>query len=111
MTTICGICNHNKPHPHFISHWGFKYVCDLCRRLSRQWPIWDEEDLVVNMSRNAHAIAIVFRLINTTRKRKRALAATKRARQIMNETRITRGHQRILPNLRRSKLKDLGYTI
>lgn len=105
----CKICLQTET-PGF-SHWGFEHVCKTCWESSHRWNAWKEEDLVRGMNFNRKAIATVFHLINRNRRNKRSRAQAKRARQIMNETRVTRGHGRILPNLRKNRLAELGYTV
>lgn len=108
----CSLCLKTDEWDSHFPHWGLHHVCRKCYQFSHDWNKWDEDDLANSAWKgNAKAIATAFYLINRRRRQNRARRDAKHRRQIMNEKRVTRGHQPILPNLRRNRMKVLGYLV
>lgn len=114
VIAVCKICQELKPgwYPGWEHHWGFTHVCKKCVDACQKWCAWDENELIAAFPNNAVAVSIAFKFTNRLRKRENARRRDRRSKTIESGRKIEKSrHRRYRPLLRRSFMKNLGYTV
>lgn len=107
---ICEFCG--KEGPSEYQKWGFKWICNYCRKCLESWPTWTEDDIVGRLKDTPTRIK-AFYFTNKRRKLANSRVRSKISKDYTHgKTRkVVNRIARYKPILRKCRMKQLGVDV